>query len=33
MKMTLKALAAIYMIFFVAALIEVGYVQLLKAMV
>jgi hypothetical protein len=32
-KMTLKALAAIYTIFFVAALIEVGYVQLLMAMV
>jgi len=32
-KMTLKALAAIYMIFFVAALIEVGYVHLLKAIV
>ena len=32
-KMTMKALAAIYMIFFVAALIEVGYVHLLKAIV
>jgi hypothetical protein len=32
-KMTMKALAAIYTIFFIAALIEVGYVQLLKAMV
>ncbi len=28
-KMTLKRLAAIYSIFFVAAVIEVGYVQLL----
>jgi hypothetical protein len=32
-KMTMKALAAIYTIFFVAALIEVGYVHLLKAIV
>jgi len=32
-KMTMKALAAIYIIFFVAALIEVGYVHLLKAIV
>ena len=32
-KMTMKALAAIYMIFFVAALIEVGYVHLLRAIV
>jgi hypothetical protein len=32
-KMTLKALAAIYTIFLIAAVIEVGYVQLLKAMV
>ena len=32
-KMTMKALAAIYTIFFVAALIEVGYVHLLRAMV
>ena len=32
-KMTLKALAAIYMLFFVAALIEVGYVNLLMAIV
>jgi len=32
-KMTLKALAAIYMLFFVAALIEVGYVYLLRAIV
>jgi len=32
-KMTMKALAAIYTIFFVAALIEVGYVHLLRAIV
>jgi len=32
-NMTMKALAAIYTIFFVAALIEVGYVHLLKAIV
>ena len=32
-KMTLKALVGIYLIFFVAALIEVGYVHLLKAVV
>jgi len=32
-KMTMKALAAIYTIFFVAALIEVGYVYLLRAIV
>jgi hypothetical protein len=32
-KMTMKALAAIYTIFFVAALIEVGYVHLLNAIV
>jgi len=32
-KMTIKALAGIYTIFFVAALIEVGYVHLLKAIV
>jgi hypothetical protein len=32
-KMSMKALAAIYTIFFIAAVIEVGYVQLLKAMV
>jgi len=32
-KMTIKALAAIYTLFFVAALIEVGYVQLLMATV
>ena len=32
-KMTLKALTGIYLIFFIAALIEVGYVQLLMAMV
>ena len=32
-KMTMKALAGIYTIFFVAALIEVGYVHLLKAIV
>ena len=32
-KMTMKALAAIYLIFFVAALIEVGYVHLLMAIV
>jgi len=32
-KMTMKALAGIYTIFFVAALIEVGYVHLLRAMV
>ena len=32
-KMTMKALAAIYMIFFIAAVIEVGYVHLLKAIV
>ena len=32
-KMTTKALAAIYTIFFVAALIEVGYVYLLRAIV
>jgi len=31
--MTMKALAAIYTIFFVAALIEVGYVHLLRAIV
>lgn len=32
-KMTMKALVGIYAIFFVAALIEVGYVQLLMAIV
>ena len=32
-KMTMKALAAIYTLFFVAALIEVGYVHLLRALV
>ena len=32
-KMTLKALVAIYTIFFIAALIEVGYVHLLRAVV
>lgn len=32
-KMTMKALAAIYTLFFVAALIEVGYVHLLMAIV
>jgi len=32
-KMTMKALAGIYTIFFVAALIEVGYVHLLRAIV
>jgi hypothetical protein len=32
-KMTMKALAAIYLIFFVAALIESGYVILLKTVV
>ena len=32
-KMSMKALAAIYTIFFIAALIEVGYVQLLMATV
>ena len=32
-KMSLKALAAIYTIFFIAAVIEVGYVQLLMATV
>jgi len=32
-RMTLKALAAIYLIFFVAAVIEVGYVYLLRAVV
>ncbi len=32
-KMTMKALVGIYTIFFVAALIEVGYVHLLRAMV
>ena len=32
-KMTMKALAAIYTIFFIAAVIEVGYVQLLMATV
>lgn len=32
-KMTMKALAAIYTLFFVAALIEVGYVHLLRAIV
>jgi hypothetical protein len=32
-KMTMKTLAAIYTIFFVAALIEVGYVHLLRAIV
>ena len=32
-KMTMKALVGIYTIFFVAALIEVGYVHLLKAIV
>jgi len=32
-KMTTKALAAIYLIFFVAAVIEVGYVHLLRAVI
>jgi hypothetical protein len=32
-KMSMKALAAIYTIFFIAAVIEVGYVQLLMATV
>ena len=32
-KMTIKALVAIYLIFFVAAIIEVGYVYLLRAVV
>jgi hypothetical protein len=32
-KMSMKALAAIYTIFFIAAVIEVGYVQLLRAAV
>jgi hypothetical protein len=32
-NMTTKSLAAIYMLFFIAALIEVGYVYLLRAMV
>lgn len=32
-KMTLKALVGIYLLFFVAALIEVGYVHLLRATV
>ncbi len=32
-KMTLKALAGIYLLFFIAAVIEVGYVYLLMAMV
>ena len=32
-KMTLKALAGIYVLFFIAAVIEVGYVYLLMAMV
>ena len=32
-KMTMKALVGIYTLFFVAALIEVGYVHLLKAIV
>ena len=32
-KMSMKALAAIYTIFFIAAVIEVGYVMLLKAMI
>jgi hypothetical protein len=31
--MSMKALAAIYTIFFIAAVIEVGYVQLLMATV
>lgn len=30
-KMSLKALAAIYTVFFIAAIIEVGYIQLLNA--
>ena len=32
-KMNMKTLAKIYLIFFVAAIIEVGYVYLLKAVV
>jgi hypothetical protein len=32
-KMSMKALAAIYTLFFIAAVIEVGYIELLKAMV
>ena len=32
-KMTMKALVAIYLIFFVAALVEVGYVLLLRAVI
>jgi hypothetical protein len=32
-KMSMKALAAIYTLFFIAAIIEVGYIQLLKMMV
>ena len=32
-RMTMKALAAIYLIFFVAALVEVGYVLLLRAVI
>jgi hypothetical protein len=32
-KMTMKALVAIYPIFFVAALVEVGYVLLLRAVI
>jgi hypothetical protein len=32
-KMTLKALVAIYIIFFIAALVEVGYVHLLRAVI
>ena len=32
-KMTIKALAAIYLLFFIAAVIEVGYVYLLMAIV
>jgi hypothetical protein len=32
-KMTIKVLAGIYLLFFIAAIIEVGYVYLLRAMV
>jgi hypothetical protein len=32
-KMTMKALVAIYLIFFVAALVEVGYVLLLRKVI
>jgi len=32
-KMTMKSLVTIYLIFFVAAVIEVGYVYLLRALV